>query len=123
MATEPKTPGRSPMVVALAHDAVEAAIWVDALRDAGIEAVTFEQGVGAALGGSSTSWSKYPVLVSESRLGDARNIIADLGGAAALAPYRDATQQRKDQTRALRAVGLLVLGIVVIAVLTRVLAS
>ena len=123
MAKTPNAPGPSPMVVALANDPVEAAIWVDALRDAGIEAVTFEQGVGAALGGTSTSWSKHPVLVDESRLGDARNVIADLGGAGQLAAYRGAEEQRSDQKRALQAVLLVVAAIVIIAVLTRVLAG
>ncbi|MGI8927661.1 MAG: hypothetical protein ACR2HN_13615 [Tepidiformaceae bacterium] len=81
---------RSPVVVAQAGDAVEAAIWVDALRDAGIEAGSFERGVGAALGGAATpGWAVYPVLVAMDSLEAARSVIAELGGAAALSRWPD----------------------------------
>jgi hypothetical protein len=102
-------------LVAEAGDAVEAAIWVDALHDAGIEAHSFERGVGAALGGATTNWARYPVLVPREALGHARSVIAELAGAAVLAPYRDPDDIRDGQSRALRTAALIA-GIVLLAI-------
>lgn len=96
------------IVVAQASDEIEAAIWVDALRDAGVKAATFERGVGAALGGTTTPWSSYPVVVAEEDLLTARNVIAELGGAGSLAPYHDPAAVRERQSR------VLVVGVVTI---------
>ncbi len=76
----------APVVVAVARDPAEAQIWCDALRQDGIEAGTYERGPGAAFGGLATVVSDYPVLVSPTRIGDARNVIAELGGAPFLSP-------------------------------------
>jgi hypothetical protein len=90
------------VVVAEAEDAVEAAIWVDALRQAGIEATAFERGVGAALGGASPpGWVAYPVVVSSDRIGPARDVIAELAGGSVLAPFRDRRDLRRGQRHAI----------------------
>jgi hypothetical protein len=80
---------QSAVVVAVASDAIEAAIWRDALHDAGIPAAVYERGVGAALGGANTFGASYPLLVDRGQVAAARNVIADLGGAVALAPVHD----------------------------------
>jgi len=106
-------PSEPPAVVAEASDAIEAAIWVDALRAAGVEAASFERGVGSALGGAvAPGWARFPVLVPAADLGTARNVIAELAGGAVLAPYRDAAASRVFQRRL-----LLVMGAVAVAVL------
>lgn len=75
-------------VVARANDPIEANIWVDALRDAGIQAAAFETGAGAALGGATAhGFAAYPIVVARDDLAHARNVIADLAGGAALAPF------------------------------------
>ena len=111
------------VVVAEAPDAVQAAIWVDALRNAGIVARTFERGVGAALGGASHLGAVYPVVVANDEVGAARTVIADLSGAGALAPYRDRRDARSGQRRALALVGVIMAGVLVAGVLARVLAG
>ncbi|MBI2766891.1 MAG: hypothetical protein HYX53_13400 [Chloroflexi bacterium] len=108
-------------VVAEAGDPIQAAIWVDALRDAGIEAHTFERGVGAALGGAATGWSNYPVIVPARSLGQARSVLSDLSGASVLAPYRDPAEARARQSQALRIAALVVAGLVAAGVLMRIL--
>lgn len=92
-----------PVVVAVAGDAIAAAIWVDALRAAGIEAVSFERGVGAAFGGAESVASTHPVLVPASSLVPARNVIAELAGGGALAPVRDDTNEPPRRQEALTA--------------------
>lgn len=79
----------APVIVAVARDPAEAQIWCDALRQDGIEAGTYERGPGAAFGGLATVVSDYPVLVAPERFGDARNVIAELGGAQFLSPLDD----------------------------------
>lgn len=74
----------APVMVAVAQNPAEAQIWVDALRDAGIEAGTYQRGPAAAFGGGRLVFSDYPVLVAHENIGDARNVIAELGGAGAL---------------------------------------
>ena len=112
------------VVVAEAPDPIQADIWLDALRHAGIECATFERGVGAALGGAVTSGSAvYPVVVAEKDLGAARNIIANMSGASAIAPVRDSAHLRASQRRAFIAVGAVVVGIVVLGLLSRVIAG
>lgn len=95
------------VVVANASDAIEAAIWKDALADAGIPAATFERGPGAALGGASGGRiSAYPVVVSRDDLARARNVIADVAGASAIAPVPDESAMAARRTRILRMAGL-----------------
>lgn len=111
---------RATVVVAEAGDSLEAAIWVDALQAAGIDARTFERGVGAALGGAvTTGFARYPVVVSSDDVGEARNVIADMGGAASLAPVEEPGERGRAQQRGLVMVGLIVGGVLVIAVAAR----
>ena len=81
-------------VVAFARNPIEAGIWVDALRQAGILAETFESGPGAALGGASVFTARFPVIVSADDIGRARSIITDLAGAEVLEPVRDSGSRR-----------------------------
>ncbi len=112
--------GGGRVVVAEASDPVQAAIWVDALKAAGIEAASFERGVGAALGGAATpGWAVYPVLVAAADIGAARNVVAEIAGGAALAPIRDEAAARERAQRALRVAGGAVLVVVVLALLAR----
>jgi hypothetical protein len=107
---------RHPVVVAQATDPLQADIWIDALRQAGIAATTFERGVGAALGGASApGWSVYPVFVSRDDLGAARSVIADIDGAAVLAPVPGASGEQAGPRRALMAVASVVAVITVLA--------
>ena len=110
---------REPIVVAEAPDPAQARIWVDALADAGIRAATFERGSSAALGGSPLAGSAYPVLVASEDFSAARSIIAELGGAAALSPYRDAAETRARGERALVAVVTAIAAVVVAAIALR----
>ena len=110
-----------PVVVAEASDPVQAQIWVDALRDTGIQAATFERSVGAALGGAMTAgWARYPVLVPQEEMAAARNVVAELGGAAYLAPVDDPVVARRRQSGALITVGGVVAIIVALAILSSV---
>jgi hypothetical protein len=118
------TPDRTTVVVAEASDPVQAEIWVDALRDAGIEAATFERGVGAALGGAVTSGvSRFPVIVASTDLLAARNVISELDGANHLAPFRDAEDQRERRSRALFTVAAIVALIILLAGASRIAAG
>jgi hypothetical protein len=111
------------VTVAEAEGPVQAAIWVDALRQAGIAANTYERGVGAALGGAvAPGWAVYPIVVSSEDLGPARNVIAEIAGAGALAPYRDRADARAGQRRVLLTVGVILAGGVALALAARVLA-
>ncbi len=113
--------GGRTVVVAEAGDPVQAQIWLDALRDAGIQATSFERGVGAALGGAMTSgWARYPVLVAEGEMAAARNVVAELGGAGLLAPVGDPAAARRRQSRALLVVGGIVAVVVVLAAISKV---
>lgn len=78
----------APVVVAQTADAIEAQIWVDMLRDSGIQSTTFEQSPRGALGGASTLGfrTSHPILVRHHDLVPARNVIAEAGGASHLAP-------------------------------------
>ncbi|MBI5949062.1 MAG: hypothetical protein HY875_13060 [Chloroflexi bacterium] len=108
------------VVVAEASDPVQAAIWIDALHAAGIEASSFERGVGAALGGAATpGWAVYPVLVASTDIGAARNVVAELAGGAALAPIPDHGAARERSQQALRVAGGAVLLVIVLALLAR----
>jgi hypothetical protein len=111
------------VVVAEASDPVTAAIWVDALRDAGIAAHSFEQGVGAALGGAATYGARFPVIVRRQDIAQARNVIADLDGARALAPYRDESDIRAGQSRALLAAAAIAGAVVLAALASRAIAG
>lgn len=107
------------VVIAEAEDEVQAGIWVDALRNAGVQAATFERGVGGALGGAVTGLAVYPVIVRESDFSAARNVIADLGDADRLSAYREPAA---DRARAARALALAA-GVAVVALLAGVVAS
>jgi len=107
--------GEGTALVAEAADGIQAQIWVAALREVGIEAATFERGVGAALGGAMTSGlSRFPVIVARRDLLAARNVIADLGGAVHLAPVDYPERQRDAGLRAL--VTVIVAAVVVLAI-------
>lgn len=89
---------KHPVVVAVSGDAIQATIWRDALADAGITAAVVERGMSAALGGATSVSATYHVLVDREAVGDARNVIAELGGAMSLAPLPDdatAAQRRR----------------------------
>ena len=111
-------------LVAEAGDPIQAQIWVDALRDAGIAAGTFERGVGAALGGAvTTGVSRYPVVVARKDLVAARNVIAELDGALHLAPVDDPERQHAARRRALLVAASIGLAILVIAAAARIAAG
>jgi hypothetical protein len=76
------------VVVARTGDAIEAQIWVDMLRDEGIQAATYEQSIRGALGGASTLGIRgtHHILVRHEDIVAARNVIAESGGAHQLAP-------------------------------------
>ncbi len=78
----------STVVVARTGDPIEAQIWVDMLRDEGIQAATYEQGLRGALGGASTMGIRatHHILVRREDIVAARNVIAESGGAHQLAP-------------------------------------
>jgi len=92
--------GGGATIVAEARDIAEARIWTDALHDEAIEAAFVERGPGGALGGASVFGSSYAVFVPRDRIGDARNVIAELGGGGALVAYRTAEEERQRSRRA-----------------------
>ncbi len=106
-------------VVAEARDVAEARIWVDALHDEQIQAAFVERGAGSALGGASVFGSSYSVLVPRSRLGEARTVIAELGGASALVAYRSAGEERARARRVFATVAGGVLLLAAMAVVLR----
>lgn len=115
---------RSTVVVAETPDAIEASIWVDALREAGVPASVYEQGVGAALGGATTTgFSVYRVVVERGELGLARSVIAEVAGGAVLSTFRDAETARAGQRRALIMAAIVVVGVLVLGALARVVAG
>lgn len=73
-------------LVAVGRNAIEASIWVDALRAAGIDARSFEQSAGAALGAADVFAARFPVFVPAEEIGRARSVIAELAGGSVLAP-------------------------------------
>lgn len=77
--------GTDPAVeVAEARSELEATLWVDALRAAGIQARSFPRGVQGAFGGSASLTSSHVVVVPASRLEEAEAVIAGLAGEEAL---------------------------------------
>lgn len=94
----PPTP--STVVVARTTDGIQAQIWVDMLHDEGIDASTYQRGVQAALGGV-TGIGTHLVLVHRDHVGDARNVIAEAGGASALAPIPSEPESHGTLVRAL----------------------
>ncbi|GAB4329156.1 MAG: hypothetical protein Kow0010_13320 [Dehalococcoidia bacterium] len=97
--------GNATVAVAETSDPVQAGLWVDALRQAGIRAAVFERGMGGALGGADTyGFSVHRVIVGYHDLARARSIIAELGGAAALMPYRTPGEEG---ARAMRMLGII----------------
>lgn len=106
------------VVVAEAPDAVTAAIWVDALRDAGINAASFSRGHGAAFGGAE-AFAIHIVLVDENRIADARTVIAELDGASRLAPIPNRKAEAQRQRGALIAVASIVAAIIAAALMGR----
>src|SRR5690606_39260074 len=80
-------------IVAETSDLAEANVWLDALRDAGLAANLVERGAGAAFGGAHLPFGvSFRLITDEAHLDRARSIIADLGGARKIAPYRDADE-------------------------------
>jgi len=108
------------IVVAEAPDAVTAAIWVDALRDVGINAATFSRGHGAALGGAE-AFATHVVLVDGDKIAAARTVIAELGGASKLAPIPDQKAEIRRQRGAVVAAGVIVAAIIAAALFGRLL--
>ena len=106
-------------IVAEASDIAEAHIWIDALRDEDIKAAFVERGPGSALGGASLFGSSYAVLVPRARIGEARSVIADLGGGRALVAYRTTEEERDRSRRAFVTVAGAILLVVVVAVIVR----
>ena len=104
------------VVVAEADDPVQAHLWVDALRQAGIEAATFEKSAGAAFGGAALHYlAVYPVVVRSGSLAAARSVIAEISGAGVLSPYRAPAERRTLGRLAIAALLLLgLLGLVVL---------
>jgi hypothetical protein len=91
---------RRTVVVAVARDPVEAGHWVSELQGRGIEAASFERGVGAALGGAETGrLARYPVIVAEEDLAHARSVISEVAGASVLAPVREAGELQSRRVR------------------------
>ena len=108
------------VVVAEAHDIVAAQIWVDELKDAGIEARVFEQGPGAALGGAvTTGWAVYPVIVEEDAFGEARSVIGRLAGMDVLRPLPDTEAEDARRLWALAAVATIAIGAMVLALVVQ----
>lgn len=110
---------RGATIVAEASDIAEARIWIDALRDEEIDAAYVERGPGGALGGASVFGSSYAVIVPRDRIGDARNVIAELGGGGALVAYRTAEEERRRSRRAFLTVAGGVAVVAAIAVVLR----
>ncbi|GBD24488.1 hypothetical protein HRbin29_02166 [bacterium HR29] len=74
------------VVVARTSDPAALAFWLTALEEAGIPAASYEEGIGAAVGGGSLpAFSAFAVVVPRSMLAEARTVIAECGGAGALA--------------------------------------
>ena len=112
--------GMATVVVAEASDPVQAAIWLDALRDAGVEANSYERGVGAALGGAMTpGFARYPVVVGETDLVCARNVISEISGGGVLSPLPDPEAKNAARQRVLMLVGAVVVVILVMGLLSQ----
>lgn len=111
--------GGGATIVAEASDIAEAHIWVDALRDEDIEAAFVDRGPGSAFGGATLFGSSYAVLVPRSRIGEARSVIADLGGGSALVAYRTADEERRSSRRAFLTVAGPIALVAVVAVVLR----
>ena len=92
-------------VVAEAPDIAQARIWIDALGDDGIKATYFERGPSGAFGGASLPSASYAVLVGRHHIGQARSIIADLGGTRSLVAYRSEDEEREGSQRVLGMLG------------------
>lgn len=96
---------KGPVVVARAEDGAQAQIWVDMLRDEGIDATSFEQGIRGSLGGASGFHSRYLILVRREQFGEARSVIAEAGGATNLAELPAEDGASASMTRALLIAG------------------
>lgn len=98
------------VVVARTRDSLEAQIWLDMLRDQGLEAALFEQGVHGALGGARGFGGTHHVVVRRVDLTQARNTLADAGAAHALAPVPDSRESSSRMLQALLAAGGVAVG-------------
>lgn len=95
--------------IARAPDEVTAALWVDVLAGAGIEASSYSTGISGALGGASTPWGNvHPVLVAEEDAEEALAVLNDVEGDAAPEPHT-AKQDREALQRMV--IGLVTLGL------------
>lgn len=96
--------------IARAPDEVTAALWVDVLADAGIEATSYSAGISGALGGAATPWGNaHPVLVAEEDAEQALAVLNEVEGDAAPEPLT-AKQDREALQRMV--IGLVGLGLV-----------
>jgi hypothetical protein len=93
------------VLVASAGNPAEAQVWVDMLRDEGILATSIDRSVRAALGGMGLVTPRIYVMVNRADLLEARNIIAEAGGASALAPVPAEGEGRDRMVTALFMVG------------------
>ena len=108
------------VVVATAPDFIAAQIWVDALKDEGIEARLFEQSPGAALGGAvTTGIARFPVLVGDDDFAHARAIIGRLAGMEVLQPLPDDEDDDRRRRWALFAVVGIAVGAMLVAFITQ----
>ncbi len=108
------------VVVASAPDFIAAQIWVDALKDEGIEARLFEQSPAAALGGAVTSGiARFPVLVREEDFAHARAVIGRLAGMEFLQPLPDDEDSDRRRRLALFAVAAIAVGAMLVAFISQ----
>ena len=95
--------------IARAPDEVTAALWVDVLAEAGIEATSYSTGISGALGGASTPWGNvHPVLVAEEDAEEALAVLNEVEGDAAPEPF---TVQQDREALQRMAIGLVGLGL------------
>ncbi len=111
------------VVVARTRDPIEAQIWVDILRDDGMQAAVFEQGARGALGGASLYGSIQNIVVRRTQFERAREIIADADGTHALIPLQEASESRDRMIRALLTVGGVAIGFLLLFTLVQVVAD
>lgn len=113
---------RATAVVARTRDALEAQIWVDLLRNDGLKAAVYEQGVRGALGGASLTGSAHNIIVRRADFARARNIIAEADGAHALAPLTQDDESSARMIRALLTAGGVAVGFVLLLAIVQALA-
>jgi hypothetical protein len=114
-------PGGATVPVARARDVAEATIWVDTLRQAGIQAASYESRPSAgALGGATMAvgWEAM-ILVHKRDIVSARNLIAEMGGARALTPVPDDTAPSTGLTVWITIGGVVLVALALVAAVMR----